>query len=185
MKAREPSVAYTTAEELFARSPGRCELIDGEVVAMTPSGGRHGRYTAELAMHLALYVRQHRIGRVYGAETGFILARDPDVVRAPDVAFVARERVIDTERFLEQAPDLAVEVLSPSDAYSYVDTKIHQWLDAGTRTVWIIDPQAGRVQIYRRGERNVLDLGLEDAIDGADVLPDFRLDLRELFADDC
>src|SRR5919206_2667519 len=109
-----------TAEELW-RMPDdgqRHELIAGELTTMPPSGFEHGRLTARLTASLSRHVRTHGLGEVLAAETGFLLARDPDLVRAPDVAFVSRERVAaagEVAGYCPGAPDLAVEVVSPND----------------------------------------------------------------------
>ena len=170
-----------TAERFAELGEGRRELVRGVSIEMSPTGGRHGRLTALLTTFLSGHVEAHGLGAVYGAETGFLIERDPDTVRAPDVAFVAAGRVVDTDEFLPLAPDLAVEVLSPSDRYGEVDDKVHQWLAAGARQVWVVDPAAQRVHVFR-AEDHPLDLGPGDTLDGAPVLPGFTLRIDELFA---
>jgi Uma2 family endonuclease len=132
-----------TADRLFGiKDDGfRYELVNGELRKMTPSGFNHGKVVARLTALLTLYVESNRLGAVLGAETGFKLASDPDTVRAPDIAFVKRERILatgETEKFCPGPPDLAVEVLSPSDTVYEVEDKVTGWLAPGTTTVWVV-----------------------------------------------
>lgn len=137
-----------TAEELLAAGDiGPCELVQGELVMMSPAGFEHGVITQRIAAFLHAYVSARRLGVVTAAETGFVLARSPDTVRAPDVGFVAESRLPrgSAKGFFEGAPDLAVEVLSPSDtrdqaARSRAAAKIGDWLAAGCQEVWCVDP---------------------------------------------
>src|SRR6185295_18560486 len=122
----------------------RYELVKGELIQMAPTGDEHGEVTMGLAVSLYLHVKKHNLGRVYAAETGFKLEADPDTVRAPDIAFVSRERVEATGTipgFRSGAPDLVVEVLSPSDRIGKVEAKVEQWLEAGARMVWVVGPK--------------------------------------------
>ncbi len=125
-------------------------------------------------------LKKHGLGAVYTSDTGFKVKTDPDTVRCPDVAFVARDRVVDTEKFIPLAPDLAIEVLSPGDTFSEVDERVEAWLGYGTREVWVVDPRRRTVQIFRPG-RPAEALTEQDAIDGGDLLPGFRLVVRDLF----
>src|SRR6266508_5207983 len=123
-----------TADELLAMPDDgyRYELVKGELRKMAPTGDEHGDVTMELAGALHQHVKKHNLGKVYAAETGFKLESDPDTVRAPDIAFVSRVKVEKTGRlkgFRSGAPDLAVEVLSPSDRVSRVEGKVAQWLE--------------------------------------------------------
>src|SRR5262245_1160367 len=106
-----------TAEELLQRGNNqRGELIKGEFIPMSPAGGTHGKYAIRIGTIVNEYVEDHNLGESYGAETGFIISRNPDTVRAPDFAFVSKERlplISDLDEFLPIAPDLAVEVVSP------------------------------------------------------------------------
>ena len=129
-------------------------------------------------------MRDHNLGVVYAAETGFKLASDPDTVRAPDVAFIRRDRVEevgDIEGFWPGAPDLAVEVISPSDTYADVQEKVFDWLEAGTRMVILVMPRKRIVTIYR-SMTDMIMLTEHDTLDGGDVVPGWKIPVRELFS---
>lgn len=173
-----------TAEELAALPDDgmRWELVRGELRKMTPAGFRHGRVAAALVMRLSAHVTENRLGRVLSSETGFLLSRDPDTVRAPDAAFVRTDRVPpDDEQagFAALAPDLVVEVVSPGDRPDEVTAKALGWLDAGSRLVWVLDPQGRVAEVYRPGEA-VTVLRDSDAFDGDDVLPGLTLTLEQI-----
>jgi Uma2 family endonuclease len=130
-----------TADELFMmpRDGFRYELSKGELIKMSPTGGKHGILTARLAAALVQHVEAHNLGETFGAETGFILSRNPDTVRAPEVAFVSREHIPPgdfPEKFWPGAPDLAAEVISPSDTLYEVEEKIEEYLEAGVKLIW-------------------------------------------------
>ena len=175
-----------TAEELL-RMPDdgfRYELVRGELRRMTPAGNVHGRVAMNIAWPLAQYVRAHDLGTVYAAETGFRLATDPDTVRAPDVAFVSRERIEavgEVEGYWPGAPDLAFEVLSPNDSHVEVEEKVFDWLEAGTKMVLAVNPRRRSVTLYR-SQSDITILTGTDVLDGGDVVPGFQLTLREIFA---
>ncbi len=172
-----------TAEELIRLSvPGRrFELVRGRLLVHEPAGMRHGRIAGELFALLWSHVRRQRLGRLYAAETGFKLENDPDTVRAPDIAFIAGARLPEPEPegFAELAPDLVVEVLSPDDRPGAVLAKIGDWLNAGCRLVWIVDPRRRHVRVYRAdgSESIVADAG---TLDGEDVLPGFSCALASI-----
>jgi Uma2 family endonuclease len=177
---------WVTADQLLEMPDDgmRRELVRGEVRVMTPAGSRHGRIAMQLGAWLTIHVLEHALGRVFAAETGFKLASDPDTVRAPDVAFVTRERVEavgDTEKYWPGAPDLAVEVLSPDDRYPEVDEKTAEWLEAGCRMVIVVNPRRRAATIYRSPD-DVQLLSENDSIEGGDVVPGWRLPLRNLFS---
>ena len=150
---------------------------------MTPAGGRRGRVAHRVGLVIGNHVLDRGLGRVFAAETGFLLRRDPDTVRAPDVAFVSGERLGTGEipaGFLEMAPDLAVEVVSPGDSATAVQAKVDDWLAAGTRLVWVVDPGARSVTVHRpAGAAAVVPEA--GTLDGAPVFPDFRVRVRDLF----
>ena len=173
-----------TAEELLALPDDsmRHELIEGEITTMTPAGHEHGDIVFRLSGLLWQFLRDHPIGRAFGAETGFWIGSDPDTVRAPDVAFVAKDRVPEvTARrgFGRGAPDLAAEVISPDDTYAEVDRKVEQWLGAGTLMVWVVNPRTRKVVVHTPGA--IVTRAGSDLLDGGDVLPGFSCTVVELF----
>jgi Uma2 family endonuclease len=176
-------VAPMTAEQL-AELPDdgmRHELVEGVLSTMAPAGWRHGRIAARLLTRVDGFVEGNRLGEVATAETGFLLRRDPDTVRAPDVAFVRADRAPEAETpgFVALAPDMVAEVVSPSDRVAEVTGKALAWLDAGVRLVWVVDPETRTVTVYRRDGVSVLRA--EDVLEGEDVLPGFALPLEELW----
>jgi len=174
----------TTAKELIAaHGLDRCELIRGELVMMTPAGFEHGRIVARVCGRLQQFVEAAELGVVTGAETGFQIGHDPDTVRAPDAAFVQARRIPSPlpHGFFQGPPDLAVEVLSPSDRAGEVLTKVQNWLDSGCRAVWLIDPANRKVSVYHAHEQTVT-WSVANSLDGGDVLPGFQLSVAELFA---
>jgi Uma2 family endonuclease len=174
-----------TAEE-FYRLPDdgqRYELVGGALVNMAAAGGQHGIIASRLDYRLRAFVEAHDAGEVCAAETGFRLAQNPDTVRAPDVSFIARERVAAQgipESYWPFAPDLAVEVISPSDRFDDVLTKVQEYLRAGTRLVWVFHPRTSTVMVYRANGTVQLLTGTEE-LGGEDVLPGFRCRIDELF----
>jgi len=175
-----------TAEELL-RMPhegDRYELIDGELIMLSPAGGEHCEVTANITMLLAMHVKAKKLGNVYTGEPGFVLARDPDTVRAPDVAFVSNDRLAklpQTSGFLETAPDLAVEVISPNDTFSYVEQKAKAWLEAGTRLVLVVDPATRCVYLYG-GSGRIATLTESDTLDASETVPGWQVPVREFFS---
>ncbi len=176
----------TTAQQLLELDEPGCrhELVRGELRRMSPSGSWHGSVAAEICNVLGLHVRPRHLGRIYVADAGFWLERDPDTVRAPDVAFVVAKRVpAGTPRgFFDGPPDLAVEVTSPSDSYAQVHEKALFWVACGTRLVWVIEPVARLVTVYRP-DGSQRTLRADDELTGDDVLPGFVVRVRELFPD--
>ncbi|MCE9556268.1 MAG: Uma2 family endonuclease [Planctomycetes bacterium] len=175
-----------TAEQLlnFQPSDARCELIEGELRMMSPSGWLHAEIIGILTSLLGHHVVQNRLGKIFGAEGGFLIGRDPDTVLGPDIAFIARENLPQdspTGAFWPGAPDLAVEVLSPNDRTGEVDEKIKAWLDAGTRLVWIVDPRMQTVTIYR-SSTDVVVKTAGDVLDGGDIVVGFSTPVDVIFA---
>jgi len=159
------------------------ELVRGQLVVREPPGSWHGVVAANLAYFLADFVRRLRLGLVFAQDTGFKIASDPDTVRAPDVAFVARERTgaIRARGYAELAPDLLAEILSPDERPAEVLAKVADWLGAGTKLVWVIDPERSEARVYRRdGSLSILQE--HDSLDGEDVLPGFSCRLQALLA---
>ncbi len=174
-----------TADELERASlgDGRYELIDGELVEMSPTSERHSDIEAGFVARLWLHVVPRKLGRVYNADAGFVLFGNPRLVRVPDAAFVRADRLppeAERDKFLRLAPDLVVEVVSPTDRAGKVARKVEDWLAAGVRLLWLFRPRDRTVTVYAPG-RPTQVLGIGDVLDGEDVLPGFRLPLADLF----
>ncbi|MCY4661523.1 MAG: Uma2 family endonuclease [Acidobacteria bacterium] len=173
-----------SAEELLALpDSGRSELVGGALVPMTPAGGRHGILTVRIGRLLDEYVEAHQLGVCCGAETGFILRRGPDTVRAPDAAVVVRSRIPAEgvpAAYWPCAPDLAVEVVSPWDRPGEIRAKIDDYFSAGARLVWLVEPDPATVRVHRSAT-DVEVIGADGDLDGGDVLPGFRRPVRRLF----
>lgn len=180
-----PGNRTTTVEE-FERLPDedgyRVELDRGRPVREPVPAPLHGRLALKLGVRLNAFAEQHDLGLTFDA-AGFVLSRDPDTVRAPDLSFVSNARLPAREyagTYWRMAPDLAVEILSPSNRPAEVLRKASEYIDAGSRLVWLVDARRRTVTVVRPGVDPVT-LGADDALDGADVLPGFRLPLAELF----
>ena len=175
--------ALLTADELqHVYVPDkRVELVRGLLVVRELPGMRHARVAMDLALALGAHVRAAALGRVY-AEAGFKLASNPDTVRGPDVAFIRRDRIPDPEPtgFAHFAPDLVVEVISPGDRAGEVLAKVADWISAGTRVVWVLDPARRVARVYRAdGTEQILTA--DESLDGGDVVPGFSCPVGEIF----
>jgi Uma2 family endonuclease len=176
-----------TAEELerMGSRNGDYELVRGVLVPVTPPGPDHGELAAYLSAQLVAFTRPRRLGTVY-VESGYVLFRGPDTVRGPDVSFLSPERAAQVKGrrgFVPFAPDLAVEVRSPDDSPADLSAKAQDYLDAGARLVWVVDPPARTVQVREPG-RAPRVLGIDAVLDGGEVLPGFALPLAELFGEE-
>lgn len=172
-----------TADELLAMGDiGRCELIYGELRMMSPAGAAHGLVTMRLGSYLMRHVEENELGIALGAETGFKVESDPDLVRAPDAAFIRKSRVPATlpRGYWSGVPDLAVEVISPDDTKREVAEKINMWLAHGTAVVWEADPQAKTLRIHRTGQP-AQELTETDTLRDEPLLPGFELVLARVF----
>ena len=176
-----------TAEEFEALNgdSGRYELIRGELREVPPMGMRHGEIGSEFHWRVAAWVSQRRLGRVYISDTCFILDQGPPaVIVMPDVAFVREERLpplAQRDRYAPFAPDLAVEVRSPSQSRRDIEEKIFLYREARVPLLWYCEPRPRIVTVYRP-DREPLVVGADGELDGEDVLPGFRLRLAEVFA---
>jgi Uma2 family endonuclease len=162
----------------------RIELIEGKIVEMSPTQPKHGYVTPLVIMVLLAFVKPRQLGVIFGGETGFVLFSEPgkkQTVVAPDVAYVSKERLpsLKTQGFMRIAPDLAVEVISPSERPGKVQEKVELYLRAGTRLVWNLYPE--RVQVVVHTPHGVRTYHAADTLDGGDVLPDFSVTVRDLF----
>lgn len=170
----------TAAELLHASMPDkRTELVRGTLVVREPAGYLHGEIVARLTYTLSHHVIAHDLGRVLSGDPGFHLARDPDTVRGPDVAFVRRDRLPPSPpaAFAEFAPDLVIEVRSPGDRPGEVLGKVADWLTAGTSLVWVIDPARHFARVYRADGTETL-VAHDGMLLGEDVVPGFSCALR-------
>ncbi|GMU23802.1 MAG: hypothetical protein AMXMBFR13_38800 [Phycisphaerae bacterium] len=161
----------------------RHELVRGQLRTMAPAGFEHGGTGMTLGILLGQHVRAKGLGLLLNADTGFLLRSDPDTVRAPDIAFVSRARLDKTgvpKKFFPGAPDLAVEVVSPGDTVDEVEEKVEDYLLAGTRLIWIVNPRRRTVTIRRPGVRAEI-LKESDQLTGEDVVPGFSCTVGELF----
>jgi Uma2 family endonuclease len=184
-----------TAEQLLSYDvPGkRVELVRGQLMLREPASFRHGAITLRIGIALGNHLaqEQHREGwslprgRLATADPGFTLARRPDTVRAPDIAYVSRERHAAPmpDGFPEFAPDLALEVRSPNDRVGAVVAKVGDWLSAGTTMVWVVDPLRESVVVYH-ANGSVKVLGIGDSLTGEELLPGFVMPLATVFAAD-
>lgn len=176
-----------TAEELLKLPRGefRYELIEGELITMSPAGHNHGKLAMRIGAALNRYVEENKLGEVYAAETGFKVKSKPDTVRAPDAAFVTQERVdavTDERGYFPGAPDLAVEVISPDDAADEVEAKVEMWLNSGAQLVWVVYPKLRAVTVHR-SRHDIKRLVAGDTLDGEDVIKGFQYALADLFAE--
>jgi Uma2 family endonuclease len=175
-----------TAEE-FARMPEPhdgtlLELVRGEVVEVSRPKPRHGHICSKIDRRLGIFVEQHNLGWILVNDTGVIVERDPDTVRGPDLCFYSLERMPTIpETYSECAPELAVEVLSPDDRMTDVREKVREYLAAGVKLVWVVDPDTKSLMVYTGTLRGKEYSGL-DTIDGGDVLPGFTIRVSEFFS---
>ena len=174
-----------TAEQ-FAALPLaglRSELIQGELHTMPPTFEDHGEITMRLSVILGQYVLAQRLGKLYAAETGFLIARDPDTVRAPDIAFIAQARLSaphSAPRWVPTIPDLVVEVVSSADRPAEVSAKVAMWLAAGVRLVWVVRPEEHTIDVHQPDAPSTT-LTATETLDGADVVPGFMTDVATIF----
>jgi Uma2 family endonuclease len=175
-----------TADDLYTMPDhgGRIELVKGEIVPMSPASTKHGQLAFGFAFKVGVFVGENNLGEVFAAEAGFTISQIPDTVRAPDVAFVTGSRLpeegIPASGFWAIAPDLVAEVVSPNDRMSDVQDKMTDYLNAGVRLVWLVDPKTRTVTAYQ-SFKDVQILIEGDVLEGGDVLPGFQLALADLF----
>jgi Uma2 family endonuclease len=173
-----------TADNLLQmQRSGRYELVKGELIAMPFADNTHGRIAMVIAVSLYAHVMTNHLGNVYAAGTGFLLTTDPDTVRAPDVAFIRRERlerVGDVQGYWPGAPDLAVEVISPNDRFTEVEEKVFNWLEAGTAMVIVVNPKKRTATVYRASD-DITVLNEDEILSGNDVVKEWEMRVGDMF----
>ena len=163
----------------------RGELIRGVLCETMAAGQRHGRIVADLLIELGSFIKPRRLGTLVASDSGVWLERDPDTVREPDIAFTSVERLPlgeDVPGYAEVAPDLVVEIASPSDSRRAVHDKARMWLSHGVRLVWVVHPETRTVDVHQP-DRDTATVGEDDFLDGLDVLPGFSRAVRAVFGE--
>lgn len=176
--------AQQISGEEFARMTDleHCELVQGRIVQMTSPGFAHGEVEVNIGAEIRAFVRRHKLGRVSGGEAGIYTKRHPDTVRGADVIFISHERYAQKSPgpFLDVAPELIVEVLSPSNTHSEMMQKLREYFHIGVRLVWIVDTEACCVYAYR-ALTDMREFQADDELPGDDVLPGFALKVAAIF----
>ncbi|HXV99941.1 MAG TPA: Uma2 family endonuclease [Anaerolineae bacterium] len=173
----------TTGEELAAMGNlGRCELIEGRIVSMAPTGDEHGGIEIKIGGKLDVFATTHKLGKVRVGEVGVYTHRNPDTVRGADALFISNERYAQKKSpsFLDVAPELVVEILSPNDSWSDVTQKLREYLAIGVQLVWVVDPRARIIYAYR-SMTEVREFTENDDLPGDEILPGFLVKVAELF----
>jgi Uma2 family endonuclease len=180
-----PKTETITGEEFLAMGDiGSCELIDGRIVYMSPAGDEHGIIESNLAFELKQFARQHKRGRVMTGEVGIYIRRNPDRVRGADVILVSYEKLPKpTGKFLDVAPELAVEIMSPNDRWEEVREKIRDYFSIGIEQVWIVEPGNRKLLVYH-SNTDLQEFGEGDTIEGEGILAGFTLNIDTLFTAD-
>jgi Uma2 family endonuclease len=162
--------------------PGPHELVEGELIAMSPTGLDHGYYELKLGRYLSEFLESGKLGWAFSGEVGIFTKRNPDTVRAADLACYSRRRfaVRPSGGFQEAAPDMIAEIISPSDRWSGVHTKIEEYFAIGVEQVWIVDPRTLTIRIYTSPERYA-SFGSGDTVHGSGILEGFTLEIDGLF----
>jgi Uma2 family endonuclease len=179
-----PIAEIMTAEQLERlQLPNKStELVRGRLIVREPPGTYHGKISGRLLLRVGGFVEAQGLGEVFGQDTGFRIASNPDTVRAPDLAFIARDRLsqITSRGYAPVAPDLIAEILSPDDRPGEVIAKIGEWLGAGVKLAWVLDPERRIAQVHRP-DGGLSLIGVDGALDGETVLPGFRCVLESLY----
>ncbi|MCY4467029.1 MAG: Uma2 family endonuclease [Chloroflexi bacterium] len=160
------------------------ELVEGEIVTMPLPNNQHAEIVGELYFRISLFVRQHNLGRTLVGDAGFVLERNPygrDTVRGVDIAFISKERAPEPlpPTLMEGAPDLAIEIMSPSNTMGDIRRKINQLLNAGCLQVWIVHPDLREVDVHTSDGAKVRREG--DKLFAGDILPGFEIDVADIF----
>ncbi len=183
--ATEASPERTYTIEEFMRLPDdgyAYDLVDGRLERMSPTGGEHGLIASRLNIYLGSYVLEHGLGDTFAAETAFVLDPATRNVRGADVAFVATARLAAVgEGAMPFPPDLAIEVISPSDRLTNVRKKVAAYQRAGVPLIWVVNPRRQTVEVYHQDDVGPTTLGLDGELDGEHVIPGFMLSVRTVF----
>ncbi|MCC7450410.1 MAG: Uma2 family endonuclease [Anaerolineae bacterium] len=161
----------------------RYELIEGELITLSPTGGQHGFVTIRAALIFGAYNDQHNFGTLFGAETGFYTRGNKRTVRAPDASLVSFGRLAADavpEGYISAVPELVLEVVSPTDHKAEVEAKVKEWLNFGVSMVLAAYPKTEQIHVYKSGEP-VKTLKADDILDGGDILPGFSVPVRAFF----
>ncbi|GAB4582060.1 MAG: hypothetical protein Fur0022_48130 [Anaerolineales bacterium] len=185
-KAKSQKQKLITAEEFAEMDElGRAELINGRIIEMPPPQNRHGRCESKFTIRIGNFVEANKLGIVMSGENGIYIQRNPDTVRAADVTFISYAqwaKQVDKDGYLEIAPELIVEILSPSDSWTKVMTKLRDYFSIGVRLVWVADTETRIVHAFR-SPTDVREFKEGEELPGDEVLPGFSVAVAELFAD--
>ncbi len=179
-----PETQLITGEELFAMGDiGPSELIDGRIVPMAPTGGEHGVIESNLVTELKIFVRKQQLGWVMSGEVGIYTRHNPDRVRGADVVFISKKRLAERpQKFLEIAPELVVEVISPTDRWQDMHEKLEEYFAIGVQWVWIVEPPTRTVRVYHSA-MEMRKLTESDTLTGEGALAGFTLPVAEIFVE--
>lgn len=183
MATPELATKLISGEELYEMgNVGRSELIEGRIVQMSPTKPEHGRIESRIDHALSDFVRQQSTGEVMVGEVGIYTGRNPDTLRAADVLYISHERLAKAtpNSFLDVAPELIVEILSPGDRWADVRQKLREYFDVGVNAVLLVEPQARLVSVYR-SPTELVELRADETLALEDILPGFSLPLSQLF----
>jgi Uma2 family endonuclease len=173
----------TTIAEVELNPPdGNWELVNGEIIAVNPTSYRAARVTARILRLLDVYAETHELGDIVGPDAGFVIFPDENTLVAPDVSFIASHRVphtIDQEHFARLAPDLVVEVMSPSDRMTDALHKISLYLEAGVSLVWLVEPGPRTISVFQQ-DRPAVRLAGDQVVEAEGILPGFSMTVDEL-----
>lgn len=161
----------------------RGELVRGALWKTTTAGLTHGEIAMNLGGELRNFIRPRRLGRLVGSDSGMMLERDPDTVREPDIAFISAQKLplnVKLSGYYEGAPDLVVEIVSPSDGAREVYHKARMWISFGVPLVWVVNPENRAIEVHRANQP-LLSLTENDILDGGEALPGFNYPVRDVF----
>lgn len=185
MESTIPTTRLITGEELAHRPDlNPCELVEGKVIPMSPTNWKHGYYVSELTGHLLRFVKKHKLGSVLTGEVGIYVRRAPDTIRAADVAFISHKRLaqVQSESYLDVAPEVVVEVISPGNSWQEMRQKMEEYFGIGVEWVWIVEPEPEQVLVYHT-PTDLKAVPKDDVLRGEGVLDGFALPLADLFSD--